>query len=52
MGRTIGARELKATTVTPASRGPPRCRYLSLLKKDQKLSALKPGGTYVAVAPT
>jgi len=36
MGMIIGARELSATTVTPARRGPPRCRYLS----------------FVAVAPT
>ena len=31
MGMIIGARELRATTVTPARRGPPRCRYLSFL---------------------
>ena len=31
MGMIMGARELRATTVTPARRGPPRCRYLSFL---------------------
>jgi hypothetical protein len=31
MGMIIGARELRATTVTPARRGPPRYRYLSFL---------------------
>lgn len=36
MGMIIGARELRATTVTPARRGPPRYRYLSFLKnKDE-----------------
>jgi len=31
MGIIMGARELRATTVTPARRGAPRCRYLSLV---------------------
>ena len=30
-GRAIGAKELSATTVTPASRGPPMYKYLSFL---------------------
>lgn len=31
-GRAMGARDAKATTVTPARRGPPRYRYVSFLK--------------------
>jgi hypothetical protein len=30
-GRAMGASELRATTVTPASKGPPMYRYLSFL---------------------
>jgi len=30
-GRAIGARELNATTVTPARSGPPIYKYLSFL---------------------
>lgn len=31
IGKTIGATELSATTVRPANKGPPRCKYLSFL---------------------
>jgi len=30
-GKAMGAKELRATTVIPARRGPPRFRYLSFL---------------------
>lgn len=50
----IGARELRATTVTPAKRGPPRVKYLSFLINVNSETVTKIGlvTTYVAVAPT
>jgi hypothetical protein len=37
MGMIMGARELRATTVTPARRGAPRCRYLSFLSSTVRI---------------
>jgi len=37
MGMIMGARELRATTVTPARRGPPRCKYLSFLSSKVRV---------------
>jgi len=36
IGMIMGASELRATTVTPARRGPPRCRYLSFLSSKNE----------------
>ena len=51
-GRAIGANEDSATTVMPASNGPPIYRYLSLLQTVSKTEAmiqenLLCGGSYV-----
>jgi len=38
----IGAKELRAMTVTPARRGPPRVKYLSFLIKEISERVTKP----------
>jgi hypothetical protein len=59
MGMIMGASELRATAVTPASRGAPRLRYLSFLsdigmdkwQRERKISHLAVAPTY-AIEPT